>query len=70
VGVCLFAGNADHRQVQVATDGLSDVPEWHALLADSVQSQASRGFRGQPEQARRVESVHGRPTVRSVADER
>jgi hypothetical protein len=55
----------------MATDGLSDVPEWHALLAGSVQSRASRGgFRGQPEQARRVESVHGRPAVRSVADER
>ena len=39
-------------------------------LADSVQSRASRGgFHGQPEQARRIESMHGRPAVRSIADE-
>jgi len=37
VGVCLFAGNADHRQVQVATDDAGNVAEWHTLIADPVK---------------------------------
>ena len=37
VGVCLSTGNADHWQVQVATDDLGDVAEWHAFVADTVK---------------------------------
>ena len=37
VGIGLFAGNADHRQVQVTTDDARDVAEWHPLIADPVQ---------------------------------
>ena len=37
VGVCLFTGNADHRQVQVATDDAGNVAEWHPLVADPVK---------------------------------
>jgi hypothetical protein len=66
----LLGGDADDRQLQMLADGLSDFPEGHALLAGCVQSCASRGgFQGQPEQARRIEPMHGGPAVRSVADE-
>ena len=37
VGVCLCAGNADHRQVQVATDDAGNVAEWHTLVANPVK---------------------------------
>jgi hypothetical protein len=37
VGVCLFTGNADHRQIQVATDDAGNVAEWHPLIADPVK---------------------------------
>ena len=37
VGVCLFTGNADHRQVQVATNDAGNVAEWHTLIADPVK---------------------------------
>ena len=70
VGARVLGGNADNRQLQLPADSLSDVPERHALLAGSMQSRTSRGgFRGQPEQARRIESMHGGPAVRSIADE-
>src|SRR6266566_5884420 len=70
VGARVRSLDADNRQLQLPADSLSDFPERHALLADSVQSRASRGgFHGQPEQARRIESMHGRPAVRSIADE-
>lgn len=38
VGGCLFTGNADHWQIQVTTDDVSDVAEWHPLVSNSVQS--------------------------------
>src|SRR6266550_4802032 len=66
----LLAGDADHRQVQMATDDTGDITEWHTLIADPVQPRPGRGgFQRQPEQAGRVEPMHGRPAVRSVADE-
>ena len=37
VGVCLFTGNADHWQVQVAAYDASNVAEWHPLVADPVK---------------------------------
>jgi hypothetical protein len=37
VGVCLFTGNADHRQVQAATNDAGDVAEWHSFVADPVK---------------------------------
>src|ERR1035437_981881 len=39
-------GHADHRELQLAADGLSDVPERHALLARSVQPRTGRGGLG------------------------
>jgi hypothetical protein len=55
-------------ELQLAADGLGDVPERHPLLGDRVQSRARRGgFHGQPEHGRRVKPVHGGPAVRSVA---
>ena len=67
---CVLGGDADDRQLQLAADDLSDLPERHALRARSVQSRASRGgLRRQPEQARRIESMHGGPAVGSIADE-
>ena len=38
VVACVLSGDADNRQLQLATDGLSDLPERYALLAGSVQS--------------------------------
>src|SRR5712691_5280720 len=70
VGTRVRSLDADNRQLQLSADSLSDIPERYALLAGSMQSRTSRGgFRGQPEQARRIESMHGRPAVRSIADE-
>src|ERR1700730_15251095 len=69
VVACFLGDDADNRQLQLAADDLSDVPERHALLAASVQSRASRGgFHGQPEQVRRIESMHGGPAVRAVTN--
>ncbi len=70
VGARVRSLDANDRQLQLPADSLSDFPEWYTLFADSVQSRASRGgFRGQPEQARRIESMHSGPAVRSIVDE-
>ena len=37
VGICLFAGNADHWQVQVAANDAGNVAEWHPLIANPVK---------------------------------
>lgn len=41
VGVCLLAGNADDRQVQVATNDAGNVAEWNTLITDPVKSGAA-----------------------------
>jgi len=65
----LFAGNADHRQIQVAADDASDVTERDALVGDPVQPRPRRRvFERQPVQAGRVERVDPGPAVRPVAD--
>src|SRR5215467_6001846 len=70
VVACVRGLDADNRELQLAPDDLSDFPERHAFLAGSMQSRTGRGgFHSQPEQARRIESMHGGPAVRSIADE-
>src|SRR5258708_8626942 len=41
VGARVLSGDADNRQLQLPADSLSDFPERHALLPDSVHSRPS-----------------------------
>jgi hypothetical protein len=61
VAACVPCSDADNREVQLAPDGLSDFPEWQALLADSMQSRTNRG--GQPEQMRRIDTISLSSTI-------
>ena len=58
----------DQRHVQVAADRLGDLAGGDAFVGDRVQGRSRRcGLEREPEQACRVEAVHGGPAARSVA---
>ena len=59
-----------HRGTEVSTDDLGYFANGHALVRDGVQGRSGRRVReSQREQMSRVESVHRRPPVGSVAKE-
>jgi hypothetical protein len=64
----LFGGLGDDRHIQVSTDDLCDLSEWHAFLCDRVVMAPGRTFfQRKPEKSSGIEAVHGRPTIFSVS---
>src|ERR1700687_1771131 len=60
---------ADDRHVQVATNHFRDLAKRHTFFRDTViGSPLGTFFKSEPEERRRIKSVHGRPAVAPVAD--
>ncbi len=65
----LFGGQGPGGQVQVPADGLGDLPDGHAFVADCVEYRPGGGLLDrQPVQARGVSHVDGGPAAGPVAD--